>query len=290
VTRHIILISGKDSLAAAVVQLEKDPSLPYELVFNEVGWELPETLEWLAKVESYFGKPILRIGDDLTAICEEQNCLPTPWRRFCTKYAKIKPLNDYLGRTPAVLYFGLRADEPDRIGYTPPSWQTCVYPLREAGVDLLGVWRLCEGIGLLPPQFHWPWMEARVRFLLGDDQNLLDGLEPWHKSVLLAWRARNNCSLCFYKRLYEWIGLWEFHPAVFEDGCLLEEKLSHDPDFSWLSGCRLRDIPAKAEAAKTKRANQIVRFLRTRQQMALFDDGDMSDDLNVTSCGLFCGK
>ena len=34
--RHLILISGKDSLACAIVQTERAPSLPYEFVFNDV--------------------------------------------------------------------------------------------------------------------------------------------------------------------------------------------------------------------------------------------------------------
>jgi hypothetical protein len=43
--RHIILISGKDSLATALVQIQRSPDLPYELVHNEVKWDLPETLK-----------------------------------------------------------------------------------------------------------------------------------------------------------------------------------------------------------------------------------------------------
>jgi hypothetical protein len=33
--RHIILISGKDSLATAIVQRDAEPSHDYEYVFNE---------------------------------------------------------------------------------------------------------------------------------------------------------------------------------------------------------------------------------------------------------------
>ena len=113
--RHIMLISGKDSLAAAIVQITAEPDLPYELVNNETGWDLPDVLEWIHRVGEFFGRPIIRCGDDLTEICIEQNCLPLAGiRRFCTRLAKINPLNDFLGKDQSTIYFGLRADEPDR--------------------------------------------------------------------------------------------------------------------------------------------------------------------------------
>jgi hypothetical protein len=290
--RHVILISGKDSLATAIVQIERDPDLPYELVNNETGWDLPEVLAWIQRVAVHFGRPVIKCGDDLTEICVEQNCLPLPFRRFCTKYAKIKPLNEFLGRQPATIYFGLRADEGDRIGYDAPGYQTAKYPLREAGVDLAGVWGLVTSVNLLPPQFHWPWMEARVRSLLGSDEYLIDNLRPWKRSELFAWRSRSNCDRCFYKRLYEWIGLLEFYPDRFEDSCLLEEKLCHKPELTWLPGFRLRALAVSERAAKIKerRAKAIVKYLQDGRIQSLFDGESFTDELATTSCGLLCGK
>lgn len=292
--RHIVLISGKDSLATAIVQLRRAPAIPYELVHNETGWDLPETLEWIGRVGKFFGREIIRCGDDLTEICVEQNCLPlAAKRRFCTKYAKIQPLNDMLGTAAAAVYFGLRADEPDRLGYVVPSKQplTPVYPLREEGLGLVDVWRLCESVGLLPPQFRWEWMENRVRELLRRDQWLLDDLSPWERNSLLAWRSRSNCDRCFYARNYERIGLYEHHPDRYEDACRLEERLCHKPHHTWIKGYRLRDLPRRAAVIKEKRAKAIVKYLRTKQVLTLWEDDEpLIDELAVTSCGLLCGK
>lgn len=289
--RHVMLISGKDSLATAIVQLRRCPDLLYELVHNRTGWDLPESLEWIDMVGKYFGRDIIRCGDDLDEICIEQNCLPTTWRRFCTKYAKIKPLNDFLGRSEATIYFGLRADEPDRVGYDAPSHQFPKYPLREEGLGIDEVWRLCESVGLLPPSFHWPWMESRVRQKLDGDDWLLDSLVPWERQSLLAWRSRNNCDRCFYARQYERIGLHEFYPERYEAACQLEERLCHKPEFTWVRGYRLRDLIARSEEIKERRASAIVAYLRDRQQLRLLFDGDPLDDgLAMTSCGLLCGK
>ena len=291
--RHIILISGKDSLATALVQRERAPELPYEYIFNEVGWELPETYEWLGRVEHHLGQKIIRCGDDLDAIVAEENCLPMPWRRFCTRRAKIKPLYDYLGSQPAQVYFGLRADEHERAGHVRTANDTLfpVYPLRELGLDLAGVWRLCQSVNLMPPLFRWAWMESRVRTLLNGDDFLLNSLEEWEQAALLAWRTRNNCSICFFKRLYEWIGLHEHYPAAFEYGARLERQYCHRDELAWIrEGKRLPGLLERAEAIKERRAKAIVKYLRTKQQMDLWDEGDEPDLLSVTSCGLFCGK
>lgn len=291
--RHVILISGKDSLATALVQRERAPSLPYEFIFNETGWELPETFVWLKQVEAYLGAPLVHCGDDLDAIVDEENCLPLPFRRFCTRRAKVEPLENYLGTDQATIYFGLRADEPARAGYVVKRnspHQPC-YPLREAGMNLPDVWRLCESVDLMPPSFHWPWMEARVRELLWGDNFLLDGLEPWEKVALLAWRTRNNCSLCFFKRLYEWVALNEFHPSIFAYACDLEKRYCHRDELAWLrAGKRLTGLPERAAEIKEKRAREVTRYLRHGQQHRMFDEDDQPDLLAVTSCGLFCGK
>ena len=290
--RHVILISGKDSLATAIVQIEREPGLPYELIHNDTGWDLPEVLDWLNQVESFLGRKILHLGDDLTELCREHNCLPTPWRRFCTRDAKIKPLNDYLGIAESTVYFGLRADEPERVGYVVPKNQamTAVYPLRELGLTVRNVWRLCQDRGLLPPTFHWAWMEARVRERLGADQYLLDDLQPWEKASLLAWRSRSNCDICFYVALYERIGLLEHHPERFEFGCKLEEELCHRDELTWSKGYRLRELIPRANEIKEKRAKAIVKYLRKKQIRYLWDIDDAPDELATTSCGLLCGK
>lgn len=290
--RHILLISGKDSLATALVQTRRQPNLPYEMVFNDTGWDLPETLEWIDRVGVYFGMPIIHCGDDLTEICREQKVLPQPKRRFCTKYAKIKPLKDFLGKSPAVLYFGLRADEAERVGYDPPPRQICCYPLREHGLGIKQVWDLCASVDLLPPAFHWQWMEDRVRRLLGRlHTKWLDILLPWERQVLFAWRGRNNCDRCFYSRLYEKIGLWEHYPERYEAACLLEEELGHN-DFTWNQGYSLRQLPKQAYRIKSRRAHDIVAWLwkHNSPRKSSFFEIVQPDDLNVTSCGLLCGK
>lgn len=108
--RHIIPISGKDSLMTAIIQKELEPR-EYEYIYNVTGAETPEIIDWLAKVETCLDAPIVRAGADLEQIIYDKGVLPSPRVRFCTEYAKIKPMQKYIGKEDATVYFGIRADE-----------------------------------------------------------------------------------------------------------------------------------------------------------------------------------
>ena len=60
--KHIIPISGKDSLTTAIVQINRQPDLNYEFIYNDTGAELPETYEWINKIEQQLN---IKINKDL---------------------------------------------------------------------------------------------------------------------------------------------------------------------------------------------------------------------------------
>lgn len=153
--KHIIPISGKDSLCTALVQTANHPKLDYTYCFNDVGSELPETYEWLDQVEIKTGWNIQRIGSDLEAMIEKSNVLPSRMMRFCTTKAKIVPFEKVFRAEPATVYYGLRADEPDCKGYVPHRNITPRYPLRDLGINLAMVLGICKAKGLKPPTFFW---------------------------------------------------------------------------------------------------------------------------------------
>ena len=148
--RHIIPISGKDSLATAMMQTARAPELDYEYVFNPTGLELPEVFEWMEKVEAYLGKKINMVGRDLKTIIEENNYfLPSLKQRYCTRQAKIEPFLEWINDEECLVYYGIRADE-DRGGFnnsTSPHL-TPVYPLKEMGINLDGVMIIVNKHGL----------------------------------------------------------------------------------------------------------------------------------------------
>ena len=65
--RHIVNMSGgKDSTALAVYLKQKNPKQRYEFVFCDTGKELPETYDYLKKVENYLGEEIIYLDATTT--------------------------------------------------------------------------------------------------------------------------------------------------------------------------------------------------------------------------------
>src|SRR3990172_8205219 len=117
-TRHVLGISGgKDSAALAIYMRDRVRNMEY--FFCDTGKELPETYEFLDKLEAALGQKITRLNSDRDFdhyLFTFQGALPSPQMRWCTKYLKIKPLEAWIGDAETYTYVGIRADE-DRAGY-----------------------------------------------------------------------------------------------------------------------------------------------------------------------------
>lgn len=289
--RHIILISGKDSLATALVQTKRKPELEYEFVFNDVEVELPETYEWIAEVERKTGWSIHRIGSDLTAkIHSYGGFLPSGRVRYCTREGKIDPMKKYLNGDQCTIYYGLRADE-NRTGYVPVAGDNIhpSYPLVEEGIGLNGVYDLLDKHDLMPPTFFWPRLHAEVKRrcdpILPDWESKLTRSEH---NVLFAGRTRANCYFCFFQRQYEYIWLMETHPELWEQAKAFENVGSN---YTWRDGYALVDLeePERAEKIFNSRVNWVCGQIAKRLQSSLFEE-EADNEIQGTSCGLLCGK
>lgn len=296
--RHIVPISGKDSLATAIWQMAHDPNLPYEFVFNDTRAELPATYEWLDRVEATLGIKIIRIGKDLEQVINEQGILPSPRIRFCTERAKIIPMDQFIGKgNTATVYFGLRSDEPDRVGAFKTKKLTPCYPLREAGIGIETVYRIVNTRGLLPPDFFWQRLYDAVAEHMGGLMGLCEQWPVWMRSRVFAWRSRPNCFFCFFQRRYEWVGLLEFYPDLFARAEEIEARVGNDPDcrrstgFQWIEeGYPLSKIRVNAGSIFQKRVSAVCKLINEAAQTKLFESALDEMDMAGTSCGLLCGK
>ena len=198
--RHICGISGgKDSSALAVYLRDTVPEMEY--FFCDTGAELPETYEYLTRLQVMLGKPITRLNasrgfDHWFEVF--RGTLPSPQMRWCTKNMKIKPIEEWIGDDPAVSYVAIRADESNRKGYisTKPNIEAR-FPFVEDGIDRQGVMNILEDAGIGLPTYY-------------------------------EWRTRSGCYFCFYQRKAEWIGLAERHPNLFERAVAIESKVLQD--------------------------------------------------------------
>src|ERR1700692_2507375 len=106
--RHILSLSGgKDSAALAIYMRDRVPQMEY--IFHDGGKELPETLEYLARLEAILGKPIVRTSSVDTFdhwLRVYGGMLPSNHRRWCTKMLKLKPFEEYVGHGSVLNYVG----------------------------------------------------------------------------------------------------------------------------------------------------------------------------------------
>ena len=98
--RHILGLSGgKDSTALAIYMKDRVPEMEY--FFCDTEKELDETYSYLAKLEQFLCKPIVRLKYDglgFDQILKMKNgFLPSPQVRWCTELLKIKPFERYVG-------------------------------------------------------------------------------------------------------------------------------------------------------------------------------------------------
>ncbi|GAA1342281.1 phosphoadenosine phosphosulfate reductase family protein [Saccharothrix algeriensis] len=239
--RHVLGLSGgKDSSALAIYMHGRVPEMEY--FFCDTGAELPETYEYLNRLEAAVGKPIVRLNSsrDFDHWLEVyQGTLPSPQMRWCTKNLKIKPLEEWVGDDDVISYVAIRADE-NRLGYvsTKPNI-TAVFPFREDGIDRAGVDRILDEAGIGLPDYY-------------------------------EWRTRSGCYFCFFQRKHEWVGLKDRHPELFEKAVAYEEKVNYrrtamqDRQFTWSHNESLRElierrdeIEAKHQAALERAAKRV---------------------------------
>lgn len=138
--RHVLGISGgKDSAALAIYLQNNYPELDIEYYFCDTGKELEETYAIIKNLEVYLGKEIkkLKAAGKSTQDPFDHfynvfgNYLPSSNIRWCTKYLKLYPFEDFVGDGPVISYVGIRGDE-DREGYISkkPNIQS-IFPFRK---------------------------------------------------------------------------------------------------------------------------------------------------------------
>jgi len=270
--RHILSLSGgKDSAALAVYMRDRVPQMEY--IFHDTGKELPETYEYLGRLEARLGKPIRKttveagdfVGfDQLLKIYG--GMLPSSQRRWCTRMMKLKPFERFIGDAPCLNYIGLRAEEK-REGYlsTKPNI-TPVYPFREDGLVRADIIRILEESGLgLPPYMEWG-------------------------------RTRSGCFFCFYQQKIEWVLLKEQHPDLFEQAKAYEKPGKDGINgpartFYWCGNESLEQLerPERIEQIKREHAEAREKARRNAPNKRLIQilGGAEDEDADMESC-LMC--
>jgi len=90
--RHVVMLSGgKDSTALALYLRDRHPERSFEYVFCDTHKELPETYEYLTRIEAYLGQPVERLASHHAERGFDHylklygDYLPSPKQRWCTR-------------------------------------------------------------------------------------------------------------------------------------------------------------------------------------------------------------
>jgi 3'-phosphoadenosine 5'-phosphosulfate sulfotransferase (PAPS reductase)/FAD synthetase len=246
-TRHVLGISGgKDSAALAIYMRDRVPEMEY--FFCDTGRELPETYEYLQRLETVLGKPIARLNADRDFdhwLWVYGGALPSPQMRWCTKNLKIKPLEAWIGHDPTYSYIGIRADE-NREGYISRKTNiTPVFPFKDDGLVKEDILRILEEAGVGLPSYY-------------------------------SWRTRSGCFFCFFQRKYEWVKLADEHPDLFAKAVAYEDKVNFEANassrrFTWSQGESLRELIARKDEIIRQHDEAVARERKTKPNRPLVD-------------------
>jgi 3'-phosphoadenosine 5'-phosphosulfate sulfotransferase (PAPS reductase)/FAD synthetase len=235
--RHILSLSGgKDSAALAIYMRDRVANMEY--IFSDTRKELPETYDYLERIEDYLGKRVQRLNADLGFdhwYDVYGGMIPSNHRRWCTKMLKLRPFEQHVGTDPVINYVGLRADE-NRSGYISHKDNiTPVYPFQEDGLKLPDIERILRDSGVgMPPYTKWG-------------------------------RSRSGCFFCFYQQKIEWVRLKETHPDLYEKAKEYEIPYEGSGNtFTWSERESLSELERPERMAAIKEEHDRRRQARER--------------------------
>ncbi len=258
-TYHILSLSGgKDSTALAFFMRENMPEIfeKLELVFYDTGCDLPETYDYLNKIEVFLNKEITKVKPEKSFdhIFHTSFLIPAPHRRYCTIELKVKPSWQFIykrikntGEGIFNFYIGIRADEAWRKGISPKTDKekeliNPKYPFVEQNITKQDVEKILTDNGIFYPDYY-------------------------------KWRERNGCYFCFYQKPIDWINLYEHHPDLYKKAMYYEEtgRTSYGKIFRWCNYGTLREMIKKENIEKIKNLSALKSKQQDRKTPKLID-------------------
>ncbi len=207
---HILSLSGgKDSTALAFFMKENMPEIfeKLELVFCDTECELPETYDYLNKIEVFLNKKIIQIKPEKSFehLMTMSGYLPSPIKRWCTVELKTKPFLNFINNKKdgiIYLYIGIRTDEIFRAKYNKYNNSKIkeVYPFVDNGLIKIDIEDILKKTGINFPKYY-------------------------------EWSNRSGCYFCPFQTKKNWINLYKNHPDLFYKAKSYEDERNKNPNF-----------------------------------------------------------
>ena len=178
-----------------------------ELVFCDTECEIPETYDYLNKIEIFLNKKITRIKPEKSFEHIMTTCgyLPSPIRRWCTVELKTKPFQKFIKSKQdgiTYLYIGIRADESFRAKYNKYNNVKIkeVYPFVNNGLIDSDIENILINSSIDKPRYY-------------------------------EWSNRSGCYFCPFQTKKNWINLYKNHPDLFFQAKSYEDERNKNPNF-----------------------------------------------------------
>lgn len=248
---HILSLSGgKDSTALAFFMKEYKPEIfeKIELVFCDTECELPETYDYLNKIEVFLNKKITRLKPEKSFehYMSIYNHLPSIAQRWCTVELKTKVFRKYVdkifkksGKGIIYLYIGIRADEAKRTENSKNKDECikAIYPFVENSLFKKDIESILENCGIGIPEYY-------------------------------KWRKRSGCYFCFFQSKNDWLNLYEHHPLLYNEAMKYEFDIcssDRKKRFGWNLDMSLEDM-IKPENIKKIREDYIALYNKRKSK------------------------
>ena len=239
---HILSLSGgKDSTALAFFMKENMPEIfeQLELVFCDTECELPETYEYINKIEMFLNKNIQVVKPEKSFehLMLTHGYLPSPIHRWCTVELKAKPFEKYiknklLNNYNIKLYIGIRADELKRAEYNKYKDTRIkeVYPFVNYGIVYSDIMKILDNAGIGIPKYY-------------------------------EWSNRSGCYFCPFQTKNNWLNLYENHPDLFFKAKAYEDSRNSNNNYKkvgWNMEMLLEDM-IKPENMEKIRKSKVIK-------------------------------
>ena len=234
---HILSLSGsKDSTALAFFMKENMPEIfeKLELVFCDTEQEIPETYDYLNKIEIFLNKKItvLKPEKSFDHLYSILKILPSVNRRWCTPLLKTNVFKSYIrnklqNNFNINLYIGIRADEAFRLESSKKNKTKNIiekHPFVDFGIIKKDVENILNNCGINYPDYY-------------------------------KWRKRSGCYFCFYQSPADWLNLYKHHPKLYKIALEYEFESGDDLKknrFGWNTKYSLKEIIKNKKSISTK--------------------------------------
>ena len=238
---HILSLSGgKDSTALAFFMKENMPEIfeKLELVFCDTECELPETYDYLNKIEVFLNKKITRIKPEKSFehLYSVLKILPSVNRRWCTPLLKANVFKNFIKKnlnnnSRIYLYIGIRSDESFRLKNAQKNNNKRVFekhPFVDFGIIKTDVEKILKDVGINYPDYY-------------------------------KWRKRSGCYFCFYQSPRDWLNLYKYHPNLYQKAMEYEFEAGDDIKknrFGWNTQYSLKQIIENKNSISIKNPNK----------------------------------